>query len=152
MTAITLEVIEAKQSELNTLIEQLRASTKAVIVEVPGANFQLRPGERYAGIELDESGEPLCHLILLPGYGENLTWDEARQWADAQGGVLPSRRAQSLLFANCKQHLQPRWHWSCEEHEDDASCAWYCFFGYGYQFIFLKSYRGSAVAVRRLSV
>lgn len=148
---ITLEAIEAKQSELSKLIEQFRATTKTTPIEVPGAIIQLRPGERYAGLVLGDDGEPMCHLVLLPGYAEDVSWDAAGEWAKAQGGELPSRREQSLLFAHCKAHLQPRWHWSREAHEDDASYAWYCYFDDGDQGNGRKSFQGCAVAVRRLS-
>jgi len=74
----------------------------------------------------------------------------ALEWAEAEGGALPTRQEQALLFANCKPHLQPGWHWSCEEHESDASYAWLCNFDDGDQGDGLKSYEGGAVAVRRV--
>ena len=91
-----------------------------------------------------------CAVVLLPGGGTDLTWKKAKTWAEEQGGELPSRPVAALLFANCKPHLQPRWHWSCEEHEEDASYAWTCTFNSGNQFSYHKSYEGSAVAVRQI--
>jgi hypothetical protein len=70
-------------------------------------------------------------------------------WASTVCGVLPTRQEQALLYANCKPHLQPEWHWSSETHESDASFAWYCYFCIGLQDYDRKSIEGSAVAVRR---
>jgi hypothetical protein len=71
-------------------------------------------------------------------------------WAESVGGSLPSRQEQALLFANCKPHLKPEWHWSSQTYESDASCAWFCYFYYGGQGGNRKSAEGAAVAVRRV--
>ena len=152
MTTITLEAIEAKQSELSSLIEQYRAAAQGSIVELPSAKIQLRPGERYAGLSLDDDGKPMCHLILLPTFVDDIDWEEAGDWAESQGGDLPTRREQALLYANCKPHLQPRWHWSGQPHESEASYAWLCCFGNGSQTYGRKGAKACAVAVRRVTV
>ena len=54
-------------------------------------------------------------------------------WAFSVVGALPTRHEQALLYANCKSHLKPKWHWSSETHEEDASYAWGCDFDYGTQ-------------------
>lgn len=87
-------------------------------------------------------------VVLLPGKGEDLTWQQAGEWAKEQGGVLPTRPVAALLFANAKAQLQPEWHWTADEHS--ASFAWVCNFNCGSQHYDPKSYEGSAVAVRRL--
>jgi 3-mercaptopyruvate sulfurtransferase SseA len=110
----------------------------------------LQPGEHYAGVVLDEAGHVKHHLVLMAPRAEELTWQAATDWAKEQGGFLPTRQEQALLYANCKPHLKPVWHWSCETHKDDASFAWVCYFGDGYQGNDRKSYEGSAVAVRRV--
>lgn len=110
----------------------------------------LKPGEIYAGLVLGMDGKPDEHLVLLPGNVVDLSWDKATKWAASVGGRLPTRQEQSILFANCKPHLIKRWHWSCETHESDASCAWLCGFYDGYQSLSLKSSEGSAVAVRTI--
>ena len=84
--------------------------------------------------------------VLLPKRGQKLTWNKAIDWAAKQGGVLPTRTIAAMLFANLKDELTPSWHWTSEE--DDASFAWSCYFGDGYQNYGRKSYEGSAVAVR----
>lgn len=61
---------------------------------------------------------------------------------------LPSRFELALLFANLRDQLQPRWHWSSTQY--DASYAWFCGFYDGRQDGGLKSFEGCAVAVRRV--
>lgn len=87
-----------------------------------------------------------CAVVLLPGQGKDLTWEQAKAWAAEQGGELPSRPVAALLFANAKAKLEPEWHWTADEY--NASYAWSCDFGLGYQSLTRKSYEGSAVAVR----
>ncbi|RQX81829.1 DUF1566 domain-containing protein [Burkholderia anthina] len=101
---------------------------------------------------LDENQRPLHHLILLPGDAEELTWDEATAWAVEQGGELPARREQSLLFANLKGEFEPTWYWSGERHESNSGWAWYQGFGFGYQSSYEQGGRFRARAVRRLSI
>ena len=154
MPPITLEAIEAKQTELSLLIAKFKeqpatpATTQWVFPEVA---IDLQPGERYAGAVLDEFGHLMHHLVLMAPRSENkLKWQSACDWAESMGGDLPDRQEQALLYANCKPHLKPEWHWSSETHEDDASYAWRCGFGNGFQTISLKSYEGAAVLVRRV--
>ena len=154
MTAVTIEQIQAKQTELASMIAQLLATPKQAptTIEIEEDSIKLAAGERYAGGVLDANGQHMCHLVLMAAKAEqDMTWQAALEWAEAEGGALPTRQEQALLFANCKPHLQPRWHWSCEEHESDASYAWRCYFTSGSQFHYYpKSYEGSAVAVRRV--
>ena len=117
----------------------------------PPAAVTLHPGERYAGVVLDESGKVTHHLVLLPQRPDGkINWQDAMDWATSAGGHLPTRQEQALLYANCKPHLKPVWHWSSQTHEDDASFAWFCYFDGGSQHYGLKSYEGSAVAVRQI--
>ena len=118
------------------------------ITDLPALGQPL-DGGTFAGLTTKPDGTH-CAVVLLPGNATDLTWAKAKAWAKKQGGELPSRPVAALLFANCKPHLQPRWHWSCEEHEEDASYAWYCHFYYGDQDFILESYEGSAVAVRQI--
>jgi hypothetical protein len=112
--------------------------------------IELQPGEHYAGVVLDAEGKVMHHLVLMAQKPTGkLSWQDAMDWAISAGGHLPTRQEQALLYANCKPHLQSGWHWSCETHEEDASCAWFCYFNHGYQGNDLQSYGGSAVAVRR---
>ena len=67
---------------------------------------ELKAGEIYAGILLNEDGSPSHHLILLPGDNAGADWQTQMDWAKSTGGELPTRREQSLLYANCKQHFE----------------------------------------------
>ena len=153
MSSITLEAIEARQTELNQLIAQFKAgaANQRTILVINEAAIGLDPGEHYAGVVLDEAGQVIHHLVLMAQRPDKkLTWQAACEWAASVGGELPSRQEQALLYANCKPHLEPVWHWSGEKHEDDASYAWFCYFGNGHQGYGRKSYEGAAVAVRRV--
>jgi len=154
MPAITLDAIEAKQTELSKLIAQFKdQATGPVVHTFVQVEIVLDPGEHYAGPVLDENGVVMHHLVLMAQRPTGkLAWQAATDWADSIGGNLPTRQEQALLFANCKTHVKPDWHWSSEIHEDDASFAWYCYFGNGDQDRDRKSYGGTAVAVRRIHV
>ena len=152
MTAITLEQIQAKQTELTSMIAQLLATPKQAptTIEIEEDSIDLASGEHYAGVVLNANGQHMHHLVLMAAQpSKDLAWSAALEWAGRAGGALPTRQEQALLFANCKPHLQPRWYWSCEEHESETSYAWHCNFNDGYQTSYHKSYEGSAVAVRR---
>ena len=112
----------------------------------------LKPGEEYAGIILGKNGEQDYHLILLPGEIDRATWDKSMAWAKAGIGQLPTRREQSLLFANLREHFKAAWYWTREQHAAASGCAWFQNFGNGYQTSIHKSYEGRARAVRRLPI
>ena len=153
MSAITLEAVKARQAELAEMIEQLTAAaaTKPTWLFLPEVEIELQPGERYVGPVLDADSKVEHHLVLMPQRpDEKLNWQAAMEWAESIGGAIPTRQEQALLYANCKPHLAPVWHWSSETYEDDASHAWYCNFGHGYQYGSHKGYEGGAVAVRRV--
>ena len=111
----------------------------------------LQPGEVYAGIILGKNNEPDHHVFLLPGHTSG-TWEAAKAWADKIGGMLPARREQSLLFANCKDEFQSDWYWSSEQHASNASYAWYQDFGGGDQNLNPSYGTLRARAVRRLII
>jgi hypothetical protein len=60
---------------------------------------KLAKGEVYVGaiVGPDGKGE---HVILLAGDKDMLTWSDAMKWAKKQGGDLPNRVEQALLFAH----------------------------------------------------
>ena len=129
--------------------QQATAAQKspAVTITIPALN----EGEQYAGIVLKD-GAPSHHLILLPGDLDDTTWAKAQAWAKEQGGELPTRQEQSLLFANAKQHFQSDWYWSGETHASYAGCAWIQGFGGGGQGDGRKDSGYRARAVRRLVI
>ena len=153
MSAITLEAIQAKQTELAKLIQQFSEQPKAAgrTIEIEDRYIELEPGEHYAGAVLDADGNHMHDLVLMPQrHGKRLNWKDALEWAEEVGGALPTSQEQALLFANCKPHLEGVYHWSCEEYEGDASYAWLCHFGGGYQSDGHEGHELAAVAVRRL--
>src|SRR3990172_1396299 len=123
------------------------ASAKAIFLA-----SVLKPEEHYAGIILGKDGEPDHHLILLAGEAESVNWAQAKDFAAKAGGELPTRREQSLLFANLKEQFQPRWYWSGEQHASYSGYAWVQYFSDGDQDGYLKSNDYRARAVRRLVI
>src|SRR5690349_4507919 len=99
---ITLEDIEAEHSRIAALIEEFKAQPKTTEYRVEAATIPLGIGERFGGPILNDDGTLSHYVILLPGDAEDLQWDEAKAWAAERGGELPTRREQSLLFANLK--------------------------------------------------
>ena len=119
----------------------------------------LKGDEQYAGIILGKDGSPDHHLILLPGETESVTWAKAKEWAAGAAGELPTRREQSLLFANLKDQFQPGWYWSSAQraarsaqHAAYSDYAWSQYFYYGFQNYLTKSAKLRARAVRRLII
>lgn len=113
----------------------------------------LKSGEIYAGLILGKDGELDYHLALLPAKSDkDLNWNDAMAWAKTTGGDLPTRREQSLLFANCQEHFEQRWHWSNAQHADDSVCAWLQDFYDGFQDCYRKSCEARARAVRRIYI
>lgn len=128
MQSVTLESIQSEQARLAAMIKHFQAQQGAVEFDVPGTSITLAAGELYAGIVLDDDGKPSHHLILLPGEAKDISWQDARDWAAELGGDLPTRREQSLLFANLPSKFAKTWHWSGEENEEEPSYAWDQFF------------------------
>ena len=112
----------------------------------------LKKGELYAGLILGKNGEPDHHLILLAGEAESVNWEDAKKFAAKAGGELPTRREQSLLFANLKEQFEPRWYWSFEQHASYSGSAWYQYFYDGYQNGFRETNTLRARAVRRVTI
>ena len=121
-------------------------STSTSLVDLPALRAPFAGGI-FAGITTTKDGTH-CAVALLPDQGSNLDWPAATQWATALNATLPTRPVAAMLFANLKDQLRPRWHWTSEQDEEDASCAWCCCFYFGTQHGSRKSFEGSAVAVR----
>lgn len=123
--------------------------TSIAFAQLPAIGADLAGGI-FFGITTRKDGVH-CAAILLPDQSEKLTWKKAMNWAKKLGAELPSRPVAALLFSNLKDKLTPAWHWTSDE--DDASCAWVCYFITGSQGITgLKSYEGSVVAVRLIPI
>ncbi len=91
-------------------------------------------------------------VTLLPDHATSMNWQAATDWASSLNAQLPTRQMMCAIRANTQDRPQTGWHWTCEEHEYDASSAWGCDFTTGYQDYGPKSYEGSAVAVRLIQV
>jgi hypothetical protein len=110
----------------------------------------LLDGEQYAGLILGKDGKPDHHLVLLPGEAQEVSWTMAREWAQGNGGELPTRRELALLYANLREHFERVWYWSCEPQEPRAQLVWGQNFTSGIQTMYGRPFRGRARAVRRL--
>ena len=145
---ITLAEIKSDHARLaDKIVAFERAQPR--IVNLQHTAIVLAEGETYAGLILNDDGTSSHHLVLLPGETE-ATWADAKAWATKAGGELPTRREQSLLFANALAGFKARWYWSSEKHESGSS-AWIQYFGYGYQTTSHVDDTTCARAVRRLN-
>lgn len=166
-TAITLDAIKSTQKKLADMIATFEAQSSAISLPVtiskPDLDMNtatadstwhpdlLKEGEIDAGIILGKNGEKDYRLILLPG-DVSMTWAKAKKWAAENGGELPSRREQSLLFANCQEHFEKDWYWSGEQHAAVSYYAWFQDFNRGIQYDTLTSSKLPARAVRRIPI
>lgn len=107
----------------------------------------LNPGERYAGEILNPDGSLSHRVVLLPDAFSG-TWPDAKAWAAAAGGDLPTRRELSLLSANTRDAFGNDYHWSSDPGEDGQ--AWGQNFLRGYQTANRQSDEYRARAVRRV--
>ena len=112
----------------------------------------LKPGEEYAGLILGKNGAADHHLVLLSGEAEAVNWADAKAFAKKAGGELPTRREQSLLYANLQEQFKPAWYWSSEQHAARSDYAWSQDFSDGGQYYSLLNYRLRARAVRRIAI
>ena len=153
MTPITLESIKTEQTRLAEMIATFEKQAEESVLFFPEITINLQPGEQYAGIIVGKDGEPSHHLVLLPEQHGCTTWKKASEWATQQGGSLPTRREQSLLFANLKDQFEKDWYWSSESYEPDTASAWFQYFTNGYQNYHHKDHNHCrARAVRRVKV
>ena len=128
----------------------MNTTTAAALATIPAAIGAAFAGGIYAGIMRGVDGAPDEHLVLLPGAAEDVTWEAAGEWAKAEGGELPTRREQRLLFINLKDQFEEEWYWSSEQ--SGPSGAWSQNFYGGSQYYDTRSYEGRARAVRRLPI
>ena len=151
MSTQELEALRAEKARIEAEIAEVEMAlqTQPRTHSLPALDIVLQHGEHYAGLVLDaQTGAPSHHLILLPGEAEDVTWQQAKDWAAGQRGELPTRQEQALLYANLKREFSATWYWSVEQYSD--SYAWPQYFDGGTQdFLSDKSYEARARAVRR---
>jgi hypothetical protein len=128
----------------------MNTTTASALATIPAAIGAAFAGGIYAGIMRGIDGAPDEHLVLLPGAAEDVTWEAADEWAKAEGGDLPTRREQRLLFINLKDQFEEDWYWSSEQ--AGPSAAWSQYFSLGLQYGDDRSCEGRARAVRRLPI
>lgn len=131
-----------------------QATTKRTAAKKPAAITsitlpKLAKGELWAGIVLNAKGAPAHHLILLPGELESGDWKTSIEWAKKQGGELPTRQEQSILFGNLRSQFQSRTYWSGAQYAGSSGDAWCQSFYYGGQYGYHKDDTLRARAVRR---
>jgi hypothetical protein len=148
---LTLESIQAEQSKLAAMIAKFAEQSITEYI-FPRAEIALKLGEHYAGIILGKNGESSYHLILLAESRKSIRWKDALDWAESINGELPTRREQSLLFANLKEQFESEWYWSSEQHAPGSSYAWCHGFSSGNQAYHLNTGELRARAVRRLEL
>lgn len=131
---ITLDAIKAEHAKVAEMIALFEAqSSETTEIHFPEFLVELKHGEEYAGLIVGKHGEASYHLVLIPGQADSINWPDAKDWAKKQGGELPTRREQSLLFANLKEQFEDAYYWSGEQHASDSDYAWCQGFLYGGQ-------------------
>lgn len=108
-------------------------------------------GEIYVGGTIDASG-CITHTILLPGEKADVTWKDALAWAKKEGGDLPTRIEQAMLWAYHRALFKQRYYWSNEQHAEVSSYAWSQSFYYGSQDYWRQDGKYMARAVRRVTI
>lgn len=155
---IAITVDEAAVAALirDKLLEETPSFPDLHVVDVP------RIGEPYAGGIYVGIGRAVDgsqhHLIVGPAADKSLNWKDALAWAEqltegnCEDWQLPTRRDQSLCFANVPELFEKECYWSCEQYAGNGAFAWYQLFGYGYQDYGRKGDELRARAVRRLAI
>jgi len=111
----------------------------------------LKKGELYVGGTIDSGGK-VTHIILLSGEKADVNWKDALAWAKKEGGDLPNRIEQAMLWAHHAGKFQKRYYWSNEQYADGSGCAWTQGFDDGDQSLWPKDGKLMARAVRRVTI
>ena len=133
------------------------AITSIMLAELPPVGQPLHEGT-FAGLITTKDGTHCAVVLLSDKPAKRLRWDNATAWAASLDAQLPTRPVAALLYANLQPQLEAAWHWTSDElHDDtgdadDASCAWYCYFDFGYRNYGHKSAEGAAVSVRLIPI
>ena len=94
----------------------------------------------------------VVHTILLAGESKDLNHQDAMAWAKKQGGDLPDRVEQAVLFKDHRKLFQQRAYWSNTTHAAFSGGAWSQFFYFGGQDDWGKGNELLARAVRRVTI
>lgn len=150
MPEITLDALKADYVALGARFAAYEANAPRIL-NIAAAAIELRAGEHYAGEMLNSDGSLNYRLALVSVSDTTHDHAGADKYAKSVGGTRPTLAERGLLIANCKDHLPKEGSfWLDDEYAGNASCAWYCYFGYGLANSSGKSCERQAVAVRRL--
>jgi len=111
----------------------------------------MKKGEIYVGGTISTDGK-VTHTILLPGEKADVGWKDAMAWAKKEGGDLPNRIEQAMLWAHHAEKFQKRYYWSNTQFAGTDALAWSQSFGNGLQDYWHKDFKGMARAVRRVTI
>lgn len=124
-------------------------ATNAAVLPATLTIPTLAEGEKYAGLVLEDG--VWHHLILLPAAEPKACgWKKAMEWAKENGGDLPTRREQAVLYGNLPEEFEKDWYWSSTP-PADAGYAWCQDFYSGSQNYYSTS-KLRARAVRRVTI
>ena len=144
MSKATLQTIDKKVS---SILSRLPKAASAAKFTLPS----LQKGEVYVGGTIDAEGK-VTHTILLPGEKADMNWKNAMAWAKKEGGDLPTRIEQAMLWTHHAAQFQKRAYWSNETYAGYSGSAWYQGFSYGSQSGWHKDDKSMARAVRRVTI
>lgn len=88
-------------------------------------------GGTFQGVITLPCGAHVAVVLLAEKAAKQLTWADAKAWAESVDGALPARPVAALLYANAKDQFEAYWHWTSESY--GGSPAWIQGFGYGGQ-------------------
>ncbi|CAJ0777660.1 hypothetical protein R8510_04394 [Ralstonia chuxiongensis] len=84
--------------------------------------FSLYEGERYAGIATDDTGRESHHIVLLPVQADGMNLDQAWDWAEYNGGVLPTLVEWSALEETLRDEFSANNYWTGNLESAGANC------------------------------
>ena len=121
-------------------------------INVPAATIELRPGEHYAGLVLNDDGTPCHHLVLMAERSDQrMPWQQAKDWVWSINGAQPTQHEAAFIRAHCRNYIEPGGYW-LDESERDPAYAWVYYFSTGSQYCIQKSSEARAIAVRRIPI
>ncbi|WP_056439295.1 helix-turn-helix domain-containing protein [Massilia sp. Root335] len=125
----------ADHEELMRMVDSLPTATRAAITpprpDFPFDMSYLQTGEQYVGIVPDAG--IYRHLILLPAEAQFVTWNQARVFAAAAGGVLPDFDDFDLLEKNFPERLHDEDSYWSSELLNQKEAFYVCFGDYGHR-------------------